>query len=497
MTVSSENGEGRRGGSILVVGAPTEELLRIAQALESLATTTVVPAAESLGALSRIEPDVLVVDEPNRALLAETAALGPAAVRILLGSADGLDAETVILPRPLDVQAVQAVCAVALRAAKARRVACDLESENQHLRNATPGAATLTSEELGGLECYEGILTQSSAMRRVLALLRKIEGSDTTALIHGEAGSGKELVAQAIHARSRSRRGRFVAVNLGAVADQLRESALFGHVRGAFTGASEDRTGLFVEANGGCIFLDEIGEASPGLQVALLRVLEEGIVTPVGSDRPRRVDVHVIAGSSRNLDELAHHGLFRRDLYYRLNVFPIELPPLRHRPEDILPLAKHFLVQSSLAMGKKPPEIAREARTVLDAYQWEGNVRELRNVMERAAILCKGGTVVAADLPLAPERDLGSLPAGDSASTIVIPPGGAKLDQLEREIFQKTLALAEYNQSRAARILGLRESTFRFRLQKLGIASRRSLPFRLGRVAMFLLTAFAEFAILS
>ena len=286
-------------------------------------------------------------------------------------------------------------------------------------------------------------------------------------------------------------------MNLGAISDHLRESELFGHVRGAFTGATENRAGLFVEANGGCIFLDEVGDASPGLQVALLRLLEEGTITPVGSDRPRRVDVQVISGTNRNLEELVSQGLFRRDLYYRLNVFPIELPPLRHRPEDIFPLAKHFLVQASLAMGKKPADLSREARAALDAYHWEGNVRELRNVMERAAILCKGGLVVAADLPLALDHDLAPAPSGDAASTIVIPPGGAKLEQLEREIFQKTLTLAGYNQSRAARILGLRESTFRFRLQKLGIASRRNLPFRLGRVAMFLLTALAELIIAS
>ena len=231
--------------------------------------------------------------------------------------------------------------------------------------------------------------------------------------------------------------------------------------------------------------------------MALLRVLEEGVITPVGSDRPRRVDVRVIAGTNRNLDELVHQGVFRRDLYYRLNVFPIELPPLRHRPDDVFPLAKHFLAQASFAMGRKPPEISREARVALEAYHWEGNVRELRNVMERAAILCKGGLVVAADLPLASDGDLRPASGGDAASTIVIPPGGAKLDLLEREIFQKTLALAGYNQSRAARILGLRESTFRFRLQKLGIASRRSLPLRLGRVAMFFLTALAELVVIS
>src|SRR5256712_5106658 len=239
MTVSLENGGSRGGGSILIVGAATEEILPVVRALESLAETTLVPPAEALAALSRLDADVLVVEERDRELLAEAAVLRPASVRILLrsadGAADGLDAETVVLPRPLDVPALQAVCAVALRAANARRVACDLESENHRLRGVGLESASFTPAELSELECYEGILTQSSAMRRVLALLRKIEGTDTTVLIQGETGTGKELVAQAIHARSRSRRGRFVAVNPGAIPHHPRGSELVGHVPGAVT----------------------------------------------------------------------------------------------------------------------------------------------------------------------------------------------------------------------------------------------------------------------
>jgi DNA-binding NtrC family response regulator len=203
-------------------------------------------------------------------------------------------------------------------------------------------------------------------------------------------------------------------------------------------------------------------------------VLEEGTITPVGSDRPRRVDVRVISGTNRNLDEMVARGLLRRDLFYRLNVFPVELPPLRERPEDIFALATHFLARASLAMGKRPPGISREARAVLESYHWEGNVRELRNVMERAAILCKGALVIAADLPVACDRKANGNGHGNGSTTITIPPGGAPLRELEREIFVKTLTLSGGNQSRAARILGMRESTFRFRLHKLGIASRRA-----------------------
>jgi len=480
MTASCDAGEPRYGGSILVIGDATVEVVRAAQALESVGETRVLTAQEALLALPRLDADVVIADadgdDGGTEALARAAALRPSAVRILLGRNGGATpmasrAEAVVLPKPFDPAALSALCRLALSCAAAKRMARDVENENHRLRGLDTEATALPCDELGPLDRYEGVLTRSPSMKRVLSLLRKIEGNDTTVLIHGETGTGKELVAQAIHARSRRRMGRFVAVNLGAISDHLRESELFGHVRGAFTGATENRGGLFVEAQGGCIFLDEVGDASPGLQVALLRVLEEGTITPVGSDRPRRVDVRIISGTNRNLEEMVRQGLFRRDLYYRLLVFPIDLPPLRERPEDIFALATHFLNLASLAMGKKPPGISREARAVLEGYRWEGNVRELRNVMERAAILCKGGLVIAADLPVV--WDHKTTNGGAGAATITIPPGGATLAHLEREIFLKTLALAGGNQSRAARALGLRESTFRFRLRKLGIASRR------------------------
>jgi DNA-binding NtrC family response regulator len=488
MTVSCDTTR-QPGGSILLVGDATADLTAAARALDSFADTTVVSHAEAPAALSRLDVDVIIIDSgatgarTTHHFLAELAAIQPAAVPILLGTFDATEGPSestgvVILPRPVDPEALQGLCTLALQCAAARRTTHELETENSRLRGVEPEPGTLELSEVDDLERYEGVLFRSPAMRRVISLVRRLEGSDTTALIHGETGTGKELVAQAIHARSRRRAGRFVAVNLGAISDHLRESELFGHVRGAFTGATDSRAGLFMEANGGCIFLDEVADASPGLQVALLRVLEEGTITPVGSDRPRRVDVRVIAATNRNLEEMVARGLLRRDLYYRLDVFPVELPPLRERPEDIFALATHFLARASLVMGKRPPGISREARAMLEAYHWEGNVRELRNVMERAAILCKGGLVIAADLPVAGERKAmqggGTGTDPGAAATIAIPPGGASLMQLEREIFVKTLALAGGNQSRAARILGLRESTFRFRLQKLGIASRRT-----------------------
>jgi transcriptional regulator with PAS, ATPase and Fis domain len=306
-------------------------------------------------------------------------------------------------------------------------------------------------------------------MLAVVRTLKDLEDGDVSVLVQGETGTGKELVARAIHARSRRRGGPFVAVNLGAISDTLRESELFGHVRGAFTGAIGSRAGRFLEANHGCLFLDEVGDASPSLQAALLRALEERAVTPVGADRARPVDLRIISATNRPLEDLVRRGGFRRDLYYRLNVFNIELPPLRERPEDIFPLANEFLERAARALGRQVAGISRDARRVLEEYRWEGNVRELRNVMERAAIVCRGGLIVAADLPVSPEAKPDGLPP---TPVFDFPPGGFRLRTIEQEIFRQTLAFAAGNQSRAARMLGLNESTFRFRLRKLGIPTR-------------------------
>jgi len=455
------------GGGILLVGA-IADLEHAAEALASLAETRVAPASDGVAILAGFPADLVIADDgAGMTFLSEVATLRPAAVRVLLtanGTAAHHTGEVVTVRKPFDPAALQAVCALALRCAAAERTV----RERDCTRDDGIGVGV---DEVGEeLVSYEGLLTRSPVMFPVLHLLRTVEGAETTVLILGETGTGKELAAQGIHARSR-RRGRFVAVNLGAIPDPLKESELFGHVRGAFTGATGSHSGLFAVADGGTIFLDEVAEASPGLQVALLRVLEEGTITAVGADRPRRVDVRVISGTNRNLAELVRLGRFRSDLFYRLHVFPIELPPLRDRREDIFPLANRFLAAGAAALGKHPPGISREARAALEAHPWDGNVRELRNVMERAALLCRGGLIIAADLGLATPRP-GS--GAGAPTTIAIPPGGASLQQLVREIFLRTLALADGNQSQAARMLGLSESTFRFRLDKLGVAPRRA-----------------------
>jgi DNA-binding NtrC family response regulator len=448
------------------------------QVLRELGDTTVASGDEAAGVVTRVDADVVVADEwigtrDGRTLLAWACQTRSTAVGILLASSqtgaaaarfDGL----VVLPKLVDPATLKAVCALALDSAALRRRMRNFELEHGERR---PPLAHRPPDppEIDGLERYEGLLFRSAAMRAVTKTLRDLEASEVSVLIQGETGTGKELAARAIHARSRRREAPFLPINLGAIPDGLRESELFGHVRGAFTGAAGPRGGLFLGADGGSLFLDEVGEASPALQVAFLRVLEEATITPVGADRPRRVDVRVISATNQKLAQLVREGRFRRDLYYRLNVFPVRLPALRDRVEDVFPLAKHFLRHASRRLGREPVVISQEARVALEAHSWEGNVRELRSVMERAALVCKGGLVKAADLPLGLDGDEAQAqPAGVDAV-----PNGSTLRDMERQILLRTLTLADGNQSQAARILGLHESTLRFRLRRAGIATTK------------------------
>ncbi len=455
---------------ILIIGDHCPDVLHMAHAVEAIAPTTVAQDDEARTILARFDVAVVVIDGATSLLgPAEVATLRPMATRVLLASGAppaeaSADRELAILPAPADPHAVQAFCRLGLRTAQAARTARDLAYRHRRAHGLErPG--TPAAEDLDGFERYEGLFTRSPAMRPVLAVLRAIESSDTTVLVCGEPGTGKELVAQAIHARSRRRDTRFVAVDLGALPAAERQHALFG---------PDGTSGLLWEAHGGCLFIDQVESASPALQRALLELVDGGVVMPTGGDRPLRVDVRVIAATTRDLDHLAREGRFHPDLAHHLRLCTVELPPVRARPEDIFPLASLFLARTSLAMGRIPPGISREARAALEAAPWEGNVRELQNAMERAAIRCRSGLVIAVDLPVGPPG--AAAPGYSSPTTITIPPGGATLRQLERELFQKTLALAGGNQSRAAQILGLCESTFRFRLQKLGIASRRAAP---------------------
>jgi transcriptional regulator with PAS, ATPase and Fis domain len=258
-----------------------------------------------------------------------------------------------------------------------------------------------------------------------------------------------------------------VDVNCANLPEHLIESELFGYEKGAFSGADAPKRGLFELADTGTFFLDEIGELAPRMQVKFLRVLDGVPYYRLGGVRKISVDVRILAATNQNLEEAIQAGKFRRDLYYRLNVFSIRLPSLRDRVEDIVPLAYHFLRRASRQIGRPPLGLSDEARRALETHRWEGNVRELRSVMERAALVCKSGMVAASDLPLVGETEEGQ-PAAAVADSI---PNAGTLRELERQILVKTLALADGNQSQAARILGLHESTLRFRLRRAGIGT--------------------------
>lgn len=246
---------------------------------------------------------------------------------------------------------------------------------------------------------YEGIVGKSRKTQEVFQTIESVAATTSTVLILGESGTGKELVARAIHKRSKRNSRPFVIINCAALPEQLLESELFGHQRGSFTGAIAEKKGLFEEADGGTIFLDEIGEIPSSIQVKLLRALQEGEIRPVGGNQSRHVDVRMLAATNRELAQAVKEGKFREDLYYRLNVIQVTMPPLRDRPEDIPLLAYHFLQKYSKKMEKEVTKIAIDALQVMQNYQWVGNVRELENVIERAVVLVTGDTVTVRDLP--------------------------------------------------------------------------------------------------
>jgi transcriptional regulator with PAS, ATPase and Fis domain len=248
-------------------------------------------------------------------------------------------------------------------------------------------------------EGFMDIVGKSEQMKQIYKLINSISHSSSNVLIQGESGTGKELVAHAICKNSPRADKPFIVINCSAMAENLLESELFGHVKGAFTGAIQNKRGLFAEADGGTIFLDEIGEIPLAMQVKLLRVLQDGEVHPLGSDQVHYVDVRVIAATNRDLHKAMSRGLFRKDLYYRLNVIGISLPPLRDRSEDIIPLAQHFLKKYSDKTGKRINSISVDAMQSLHDYRWVGNVRELENVIERAVVLSNSEIVTARDLP--------------------------------------------------------------------------------------------------
>lgn len=328
--------------------------------------------------------------------------------------------------------------------------------------------------ELESLQGSNRLVGRSPRMQEVLALIQRVAPTDSTVLIYGESGTGKELVARAIHNNSQRKGQRFVAVDCSTLSETLLESELFGHVRGAFTGATVTKPGLFEVADGGSFFLDEVGQIPPTIQGKLLRVLQEREILPIGATRPRKVDVRIVAASHPDLEECMSKGRFREDLYYRLHIFPIHLPPLRERREDIPLLAQCFLVRHSQWVGARPRIIHRGAMEKLFRNDWPGNVRELENTLERAAILADGGEIRPEHLLLSedPRSGLGQLPIPRCNEDLKVLRRKVKeqaTQMVERSFVMGALRRNEWNVSRAARDVGLKRQNFQALMRKFGI----------------------------
>jgi two-component system response regulator AtoC len=352
----------------------------------------------------------------------------------------------------------------------------DFENLAVTLRNAREASSLkrkvqLLSEKHRHPYRLDRIVGTSRALQEIAALARKVARSEaTTVLIQGESGTGKDLLAKVIHYESARAEEPFMEIACTAVPETLLESELFGHERGAFTDAKVQKKGLFEVAQNGTIFLDEIGDMSGGLQAKLLRVLEERRLRRVGGTKDISVDVRVIAASNKDLRRSVEEGTFRKDLYYRLQVLTITIPPLRVRREDIPLLARHFLEHFSREFKKPPLRLSTEAERLLVQYDWPGNVRELRNVIERAMILEDAGELRPDHLP----PDIGLLTASvrADASAFELPRTGIVLESVERDFVRQALELTQGNQTRAARLLGITRDELRYRVKKFGLAHK-------------------------
>jgi Nif-specific regulatory protein len=330
-------------------------------------------------------------------------------------------------------------------------------------------------EEIRNHYDFEAIIGSSQQMMDLLKLISQVAETDATVLIEGESGTGKELVARAIHANSLRKEKPLITVNCGAFAENLLESEFFGHEKGAFTGAYKSQKGKFELADGGTLFLDEAHEMSPALQVKLLRVIQWGEYTPVGSEKTKTCDVRIVAASKPELRKLVDAGKFREDLYYRLNLFRIKMPSLRERPEDILLLAEYFLLQACKQLKKEEPEFSSAAKQILQSYHYPGNVRELENVMHRAAILCRSGTIEAEHLPeelrenqLISELSLDNPPQPFKEAKQKV------VEEFERRYLQQVLEECNGVISKAAQRAGMHKKNFHEKMAKYGIRKQKS-----------------------
>lgn len=342
----------------------------------------------------------------------------------------------------------------------------DLQQENHQLRT-----------ELNRKYQFEQIIGQSESFRAVLDLVGRVADSDSTILVTGESGTGKEMVARAIHYNSPRSQQPFIAINCGAIPSELLESELFGHVKGAFTGAIQNRVGRFELADGGTLFLDEIGDLEPSLQVKLLRALQERSFEPVGSTKTVQINVRVIAATNQNLEDAVAHGKFREDLFYRLNVIPIVIPALRERRSDIPLLAGHFLTHFNRNKSRQLTGFSVEAMDALTAYNWPGNIRELENLIERLAILKGHGQVEINDLP-AKYRAQNSVAA--AVEVMNLPDDGidfnTAVDRFENQLILQALDKTGWNRNQAALLLKLNRTTLVEKMKKKGLRPPSGMP---------------------
>jgi len=444
-----------RGGKVLVIDDEPgiRSLLSRVLSTEGYEVETAADGNEGLSRALAARPDVVLLDMKMPGIdgmqVLEEMQRNQAAGSVIVMTAHSTVASAVqaiklgaydYICKPFDVEDL-ARCV-----SKAREVA-ELRSEVASLRS-----------EVSERYSPDAIIGRDPRMLEILELIPRIAVSRSTVLITGESGTGKELIARAIHLQSPRSRRRFVKVNCAALSENLLESELFGHVKGAFTGATQSRVGRFQLAHGGSVLLDEISELTPKLQAKLLRVLQEREFEPVGSSEPVRVDVRLMATTNRDLEAEIARGRFREDLYFRLNVVAVQFPPLRERRGDIPLLAEHFLARFSGETNKRVDRIAREAMDVLLEYSWPGNVRELQNVIERGVVFCRGAEIEVDDLP--PNLRNPRAETGDG-----IPVGGT-LREMERLLILRALDACAGNRTRAAGVLDISVRTLRNKLKE-------------------------------
>jgi DNA-binding NtrC family response regulator len=431
----------------LAASGPAALAVATAQAFDAILLDILMPGMDGLEVLERLRALTVA---PQVIMLTATKTVKTAVRAMKLGAFD-------YVTKPFDVDELLVLVERAAHSSA-------LQREVSALR-----------QEVGQRYRFDNIIGRSPAMQAVLDTVSRVAPLRTTVLLTGESGTGKEVIAKAIHYNSPRAGGPLVAINCAAIPASLLESELFGHERGAFTDAHARKLGHFENAHRGTIFLDEIGEMNPGTQATLLRVLEHGAFTRVGGSQPVTIDVRVIAATNRDLDKGLQDGSFRPDLYFRLNVVAIHLPPLRERREDVPLLLRHFLTRKAADLGVPEKGFERDALECCLRYGWPGNVRELENVVERALALSPGPTLTVRDLPaaVAGGGDLPALRAGAAGGA-----RGASLDaaveQLEHMLITDALARADHNQTRAAEILGTTRRILKYKMDKLGIESEDS-----------------------